>query len=153
MMNAPDTVVLGGQEYRVGSLNCFDALHVARLVSPFAPVLIGSVFGQVIELVQKSKESSGDPADMIAEAVKLATVCEPFLYRLQMMERSQFEDVVKVCLSCVERKDASGRSFGKVTTPDGVLMYSDMDWLVTMQLVIRVIVRELRPIFATFTSQ
>jgi hypothetical protein len=32
-------------------------------------------------------------------------------------------------------------------------MYSDMDWLVTMQLVIRVIVRELRPIFATFTSQ
>jgi hypothetical protein len=110
------------------------------------------VFGQVIELVQKSKEASGDPADMIAEAVKLATVCEPFLYRLQMMERSQFEDVVKVCLSCVERKDASGRSFGKVTTADGVLMYSDMDWLVTMQLVIRVIIRELRPIFATFSA-
>jgi hypothetical protein len=31
-------------------------------------------------------------------------------------------------------------------------MYSDMDWLVTMQLVIRVIIRELRPIFATFSA-
>ena len=151
-MKQPDTVVLGGQEYRVGSLNCFDALHVARLVSPFAPVLIGSIFGQVIELVQKSRDADGEATDTIAEAVKLATVCEPFLYRLQMMERERFEDLVKVCLSCVERKDASGRSFGRVTTPDGVIMYADMDWLVTMQLVIRVIVRELRPIFATFSQ-
>ena len=149
-MANPETVVLGGQEYRLGSLGCFDALHVARLVSPFAPVLIGSVFAQVIELVQKSKE--GGAEDLIAEVSQLASVCEPFLYRLQMMERSQFESLVKTCLSCVERKDASGRSFGKVTTPEGVPMYADMDWLTIMQLVIRVIVRELRPIFATLSQ-
>lgn len=149
-MNTPETVVISGNEYRVGSLNCFDALHVVRLVSPFAPVLIGSVFGQVIELVQKSKEAEAE--DLISEATKLATVCEPFLYRLQMMERPLFESLVKTCLSCVDRKDASGRSFGRVTTAEGTFMYSDMDWVTIMQLVIRVIVREVRPIFATFQA-
>lgn len=146
MQLAPQTLVLGGHEYSIGRLDVFDAMHVTRLISPFAPVLIGTVFSQIQSLVAKSKEEGGASAeDFLSEVGSLVSACEPFLYRLAMLDRKSFEDIVKTCLSCVERR--TGKIFGRVIV-EGNLMFSDMTTVEITRLTIAVIVRELRPIFA-----
>lgn len=146
----PQTVVLGGQEYRIGRLDLFDAMHVTRLISPFVPVLFGQIFDQVVALYAKSKEADGASAeDILGEARDLIAVCEPLLLRLSVMRRDDFESVIKTCLSCVERK--TGKTYGFVMI-DGNLMFADMDMGDVLQLAIRVIIREVRPMFASLTK-
>lgn len=143
MAIAPETVVLGEREYQIGRLDCFDAMHVARLVSPLLPAFFGQIFGRVLDLVQKSKDANGATLDDIfSEVGEVITLCEPLLYRVASMDRESFESVVKTCLSCVERK--TGKTYGRVFV-DGNLMFADMDMNEILQLTIKVIDRELRP--------
>lgn len=143
MAIAPETVVLGEREYQIGRLDCFDAMHVARLVSPLLPAFFGQIFGRVLDLVQKSKDANGATLDDIfSEVGEVITLCEPLLYRVASMDRESFESVVKTCLSCVERK--TGKTYGRVFV-NGNLMFADMDMNEILQLTIKVINRELRP--------
>ena len=143
MAIAPETVVLGEREYQIGRLDCFDAMHVARLVSPLLPAFFGQIFGRVLDLVQKSKDANGATLDDIfSEVGEVITLCEPLLYRVASMDREIFESVVKTCLSCVERK--TGKTYGRVFV-NGNLMFADMDMNEILQLTIKVIDRELRP--------
>lgn len=143
MAIAPETVILGEREYQIGRLDCFDAMHVARLVSPLLPAFFGQIFGRVLDLVQKSKDANGATLDDIfSEVGEVITLCEPLLYRVARMDREDFESVVKTCLSCVERK--TGKTYGRVFV-NGNLMFADMDMNEILQLTIKVIDRELRP--------
>lgn len=143
MAIAPETVVLGEREYQIGRLDCFDAMHVARLVSPLLPAFFGQIFGRVLDLVQKSKDAnSATLDDIFSEVGEVITLCEPLLYRVASMDRESFESVVKTCLSCVERK--TGKTYGRVFV-NGNLMFADMDMNEILQLTIKVIDRELRP--------
>lgn len=142
----PETVVLGSHEYKIGRLDCFDAMHVARIISPLLPAFFGQIFGRVLELVKKSKdEETASLEDIYSEIGEVVALCEPLLYRISMMDRGAFESVVKTCLSCVERK--TGKIYGRVIV-DGNLMFSDMELSDIMNLVVKVIVRELRPTIA-----
>lgn len=143
MSIAPETVILGEREYQIGRLDCFDAMHVARLVSPLLPAFFGQIFGRVLDLVQKSKDANGATLDDIfSEVGEVIKLCEPLLYRVASMDRESFESVVKTCLSCVERK--TGKTYGRVFV-NGNLMFADMDMNEILQLMIKVIDRELRP--------
>lgn len=143
MAIAPETVVLGEREYQIGRLDCFDVMHVARLVSPLLPAFFGQIFGRMLDLVQKSKDANGATLDDIfSEVGEVITLCEPLLYRVASMDRESFESVVKTCLSCVERK--TGKTYGRVFV-NGNMMFADMDMNEILQLTIKVIDRELRP--------
>lgn len=142
----PQTVMSGGHEYRVGRLDVFDALQVARLIAPMAPVFFGSIIGKIGDLMKASKESEGASAsEVFSEVATTLEACEPILWRLASMDRKSFESIVKTCLSCVERRDA--KSFGRVMV-DGNLMYGDIDLMTVIRLTITVVGREVRPIFA-----
>ena len=145
MMSVSQVATVGGSEYRIGRLDVFDALHVARMIAPLAPVFVGQIYSQVIALVEKYRETGEDPAKLLSESVELVRAMEPILYRLSLMDRASFESVIKTCLKAVERKD--GRNYGRVMV-DGNLMYADLGAGEIFQLVIAVIGRELRPIFA-----
>ena len=143
---APETVVMGEHEYRIGRLDCFDALHVARIISPLLPAFFGQIFGRVLDLVQKSKSEDGASLDDVySEIGEVIALCEPLLYRISAMDRDAFESVVKTCLSCVERK--TGKIFGRVIV-DGNLMFADMELSEILSLSVKVIIRELRPTIA-----
>lgn len=143
MSIAPETVVLGEHEYQIGRLDCFDAMHVARLVSPLLPAFFSEVFGRVLDLVHKSKDENGATLDDIfAEVGEVIALCEPLAYRVASMDRESFESVVKTCLSCVERK--TGKTYGRVYV-NGNMMFADMEMNEILQLTIKVIDRELRP--------
>ena len=135
-----------GVEYQVGRLNAFDALHVARLIAPLAPVLFGEVLNGISEAIEKSKDDSTASAlDLMNEVGTFIRIAEPVLYRLSLLSRPDFESMVKTCLSCVERK------VNKVWTPviaGGELAYADMDVATIIRLTITVITREIRPITA-----
>lgn len=145
MEMASQVATVGGREYRIGRLDVFDALHVARMIAPLAPVFVGQVYAQVMALVAKYRDSGEEPEKLLNESVELIRMLEPMLYRLSLMDRASFESVVKTCLKAVERKD--GRIYGRVMS-DGNLMYADLGAAEIFQLVIAVIGRELRPIFA-----
>lgn len=148
---APKTASIGGHEYRIGRLNCFEQLHVARQIAPLAPILVGQIYGKVLALIQKYRDGEADnAAESLDEVIDLVRDLEPFLYRLSLMSRDSFESVVRTCLSCVERCD--GRTFGRVMV-DGNLMYADMDGATVMQLVLIVVVREVRPFIAALFSR
>lgn len=143
MTIAPETLILGEREYQIGRLDCFDAMHVARLVSPLLPAFFGQVFGRVLDLVKKSKDAEGASMDDIfAEVGEVIALCEPLMYRIASMNRKDFESVVKTCLSCVERK--TGKTFGSVMV-NGNLMFADMSMNEILRLTLKVIDRELRP--------
>lgn len=145
MAIAPEPVVLGDREYMIGRLDCFDAMHVTRLISPLLPSFFGEIMTRVVDLVKKSKDEEGASIDDIfAEVTQVVALCEPLLYRLSLMDREKFESVVKTCLSCVERK--TGKTFGRVVV-NGNLMFADMEMTEVLGLTVRVINRELRPIF------
>lgn len=150
-MRTPRTVELGGHEYRIGSLNCFDSLHVARKISFLAPCFVGEVWGQILKLLEASREQPDVPAgELLDQIVDVVRVSEPILYRLSMMDRGAFESVVKTCLACVERHD--GRTYGRVVV-DGQLMYDDMDAATVLELALDVVVREIRPFFSALFRQ
>ena len=151
MTIAPRTVSVGGHEYRIGQLSCFDSLHVARSISFLAPVFVGEVYGQIMKLLEASKDRPDVPAaKLLDEIVDIVRVSEPFLYRISMMDRAAFEGVVKTCLSCVERHD--GRSYGRVVI-DGQMMYADIDAPTALELTLDVLVREIRPFFSALCRQ
>ncbi len=148
---APQTAKIGGHEYRIGRLNCFEQLHVARLIAPLAPILVGQIYGKVLALIQKYRDGEADnAAKNLDEVIDLVRDLEPFLYRLSLMDRGSFESIVKTCLSCVERCD--GRTFGRVMV-DGNLMYADMDGAAVIQLVMAVVAREVRPFIAALFNR
>lgn len=141
-----ENVELGGHQYVIGRLDCFDAMHVARIVSPLLPALFGQIFGRVLELIQKSKdENSASLEDVFSEIGEVVALCEPLLYRISKMSREDFESVVKTCLLCVERR--TGKTCSRVMV-DGHLMFDDMDMGTVLNLSMKVITRELRPTIA-----
>lgn len=145
-MNDTKKLEINGVQYAIGSLNTFDALHVARLIAPLAPVLFGDVFSRLGDLFAKSaQKEDASPEDLAREIGDLIMIAEPFIYRVSAMDRASFEDLVNTCLSCVERK--SGSTFSHVIV-NGNLMFADMDIVTVLKLTVNVIAREIRPIIA-----
>ena len=142
----PEIVCLGDHEYMVGRLDMFDAMHVARLISPLLPAFFSQIFTRIIDLLSKSKDENGaTPEEIFSEIGEVVALCEPILYRLSKMSREDFESVIKTCLSCVERK--SGKGYARVMI-DGNLMFADMEMGEALRLTTAVIARELRPTIA-----
>lgn len=146
----PQNIVLSGHEYIIGRLDLFQSLNLTRLVSPFLPVLFNEVFKNVLKTLFVSKQlKEANVDDVLEEISAVVALCEPVLTRFAQLPKSDFEEIVKVSLGCIERKD-NDRWF-KVME-NGTLRYSDIDQFEALNLVLRVIVRELRPTITAFLN-
>ena len=146
----PQNIVLNGHEYTIGRLDLFQSLNLTRLVSPFLPVLFNEVFKNVLKTLFVSKQlKEANVDDVLEEISAVVALCVPVLTRFAQLPKDDFETIVKVSLGCIERKD-NDRWF-KVME-GGTLRYSDIDQYEALNLVLRVIIRELRPTITAFLN-
>jgi hypothetical protein len=139
----PMNITIGSNEYRIGRLDLFDAMHVTKAVMPFMSVVLSDCAKKVMTLFAQSKdETEASVAEKLLEYAELAKSLDPVLYRLQLMDDELFDKIVKTCLSCVERR--TGRTWGQLVV-NGQLMFADLDQQAAWLLVAHVIGREVLP--------
>lgn len=145
-MLEPTKISVGGHTYILGRLDMFEALDVCRRAAPVLPILFHEVLSKVALEVLKSKDEATSTAeDRIDELGKLIYLSAPALQAIAAMPRDDYLTIIRVCLSCVERR--VGKTWAKVVV-DGSLMFQDIEQADVLQLVIRVLGRELRPTIA-----
>lgn len=145
-MLEPTEIKVGPHTYMLGRLDMFEALDVCRRAAPILPVLFHEVLSKVALEVLKSKdEGEASAEDRIDELGRLISMSQPALKAIAAMPREDYMTIIRVCLSCAERK--VGKTWAKVVV-DGNLMFSDIEQADVLQIVIRVLGRELRPTIA-----
>lgn len=116
---------IGEHQYRVDKLDTFASFHVSRKLAPFIPTLI-PLFSKASQLGEAS----------LSEMAGMADSAMPFAECLSGMTEEDSEYVIKKCLSVVMVKH--GDTWASVQR-DGVLMFSFIDMLTMMRLVVAVI--------------
>ena len=145
-MNGPTEIKVGPHVYMFGRLDMFEALDVCRRAAPILPVLFHEVLSKVALEVLKSKdEASASAEDRIDELGRLIALSQPALQAIAAMPRDDYMTIIRTCLSCAERK--VGKNWARVVV-DGNLMFHDIEQADVLQIVIRVLGRELRPTIA-----
>lgn len=145
-MKDPEHIIVDDQEYVLGSLDTFSAMHAARAVAPIMPVIFHQYFSDVSDLIRASRdEGSASVDEKLNDFARLILFCEPILEKIAAMPDDRYENIIRTLLKCVERKTATG--YAKVMT-DGGLMFQDISMVTLQILAFRVLVREFRPIIA-----
>ena len=146
----PEHITLDGCEYVLGRLDMFQSLNLTRLVSPLLPVLFSDVFGNAIKTLFASKElKEASLEDVIAEINLIVSISEPVLVRFAQLPEADYKKIIDTCLGCIERKQ--GDHWFRVWE-NGVPRFDDMETATVLNLVFRVIVRELRPFIAAYAK-
>lgn len=142
-MLEPTKCTVGGREYMLGRLDMFEALDVARRAAPILPIIFHEVLSKVmLEVLQSKDDASATAADRVEEMGKLIYMSAPALQAIAAMPKDDYLTIIKTCLSCAERR--VDKTWAKVMI-DGNLMFQDLTQAEVMELVIRVLCRELRP--------
>lgn len=145
-MNEPVHITVSGREYVLGRLNLFDALEVSRLIAPIAPILLSEVIGK---LAAELQDENAKPEERLLTIATLLSASQPVLKIISEMPRADFQSIITMCLSVVEKKTASG--YARLMQ-NGQLMFDDLDTMSAIALTIHVIARELNPIIASLAS-
>ncbi len=103
------TQEISGHEYRIGKLDAFEQLHVARKLGP--------AFSKLIEAFRKNPEAA-ESGDIFA----LAT--EPLMETFAEMSKEDVEYIVNTCIATCERKQ--DRGYAKVAV-NGNVMFQDIE--------------------------
>ena len=145
-MNEPVHITVSGREYVLGRLNLFDALEVSRLIAPIAPILLSEVIGK---LASELQDENAKPEERLLTIATLLSASQPVLKIISEMPRADFQSIITMCLSVVEKKTASG--YARLMQ-NGQLMFDDLDTMSAIALTIHVIARELNPIIASLAN-
>ncbi len=139
---ASSTETIGGKEFEIGRLNVFQQAHIGRRLLPFMAALVGTVK----EFADKRKAETGeDGDDLPIDFFDLAS--GPLAGTLAEMPDKDFDFILHTCLSVCRIRQGEG--WAPLTTPNGQLMFNDLD-LMTMLGVVGAVVREnLGGFFAT----
>ena len=136
-------IKVGGYEYTLGRLDMFEALDVARRAAPVLPIIFHEVLSKVmLQVLQSKDEATATAQDRVEEMGKLIYMSAPALQAIAAMPKDDYFTIVKTCLSCAERR--VGKTWARVMV-DGNLLFQDMTQADVLEIVIRVLGRELRP--------
>lgn len=111
------TLEVANKEYEVGKLSALDQFHVLRRLMPTIAA-VGVTAAQL---------KSFNWMEMLG----------PISDALSKMTDDEANYLIFKCLSVVRRRD--GEMLARVTTPDGQLMYQDMDMMTMIRLVVEVV--------------
>lgn len=134
-------IELNGQTYRLNKLNAMTQFHVSRKLA--------SVLPSVLPLLSSVRNGSLAAA-MNGDADALAKAAEPFGKALAEMSDDNANYVLNTCLSVVLRKQ--GDNWRPVQSPDGVLMFDDVDLGTLLPLVFRVLKESLGGFISGFAT-
>lgn len=166
------TVEIRGRVYTVGALTPMKQFHVARRLAPLLQAFASSAEGALDDLAQVggvglgaltpfepsqgSSDSEAPPSEEASEGAageeaapgafkQLLSYVGPVLERLAEMSDEDTEYVLTTCLSACLRQDRGG--WAPVVSPQGQLMFSDMNALEMLQLAQEVIKHNLADFF------
>lgn len=120
-------IVLGGNVYSLSQkLDAFTQLHVARKLGPALPIVEGLV----------DERNAGKDKTVLT------------VLMLAQLSDADTEFVIRKCLGVVVRHQSGGRP-AKIQSPDGSLMFDDIDMQTMLDLTIAVIEENLGDFFRT----
>lgn len=122
---------ISGQTYRAGRLDAFAQLHVARRLLP----VVGG-FGGVEQM------KTGGAAGLMGQL-------GPGLDAFAKLPNDDVDFVINTCLGVVQRQVAGDRGWQKITAGGGLAMFEDIDLIVMLQLVWKVLEAHLEGLFFT----
>ena len=141
-------VNVGGSEYVLNRLDCFQALNAARLAAPALPVLFSGVIEGFLRVWMDEKGRASSDEDFTRELSMMLAVAQPLFDRVADMKKEDFDSLLSLCLGCVEKR--RGNSFSPVI--QGGVVMDDVPAGDALVLALQVIIREIRPIGAALFS-
>lgn len=125
-------LILAGQTYSVGKLNALQQGNLARRLAPLVPHLAPVLIKMHADTVAQNKEVD---TDVVAG---LMGSFGPFANALSAMPDADFESLVALCMTAVQRKQDTG--WAAVWSASGrTFMFVDIDLGVMLPLVIAVV--------------
>ena len=131
---------LAGIKYRTGRMNAFEQFNVVRRI---APVLSG--LGESFAKIPNRNGQAEDETPEVEAGVWSAL--GPVADALSKMPDEHVNYVLKLCLGKCHRLDEHSQTWARVTTPNGDLLYQDIDVSIMMQLVFSIIQENLESFF------
>ena len=116
-----EEVEIGGTRYRTGRLDAFKQFHLFRKLMPVLSGM-GATFAEA--------EASG--SENILEDVKFWSSLGPAATAIAEMSTQDSEFILKTCLQAISRWN--GQQWVRITTPNGELMFEDIDMMQMLQL-------------------
>lgn len=139
---------IGEHEYSVGRLSARQQYHLARKIAP-AVFALNSSRADAAKMLPKGlfTETGMDESKFDSSAEKaLALVFGKLADALAGMSEADSDYVINTCLSVCQRKQQGG--WQKVMTPNGSMMFEDMDLRTLVQLTLGVIKENLGSFFS-----
>lgn len=127
---------INGVWYRTNQkLDAFKQFHLFRKLMP---LFSGMGESQAVRMVREAGLGDNDAVTMAAFG--------PVAQAISDMSQSDSEFIVKTCLAVCQRKNPTGQ-WVRLATPQGDLMFEDIDLQVMLQLAFAVIQENLAPFF------
>ena len=135
---------IGGKKYRIEGLNAFEQLHIARRI---APIVHSGIFfaGAVAKSLVEYKKGNSEASD--SSFVEACFSSKPFLIEFSRMPDEDLNFIIHTVLGHVMRDTGSGMAR---VSMNGQIMFDDMNIADILQIVIKVISEEIRPILTSF---
>jgi len=130
--------VVGAHTYRIGRLNAKAQLHIVRRI---APVFADSA-PMVLALIRRFQAGEKVQAEAMIE--HFGSAANAF----KSMSDDDVDYVIDKAMSVVERQMQGGTGWARMTAPNGVMMFQDLTWPETLQIVWLVIQENVLNFFA-----
>lgn len=130
------TETINGHEYEINKLDPFEQLHVGRRLAP----LLAHALPAFARLMAAGERPNMEILLFEGAAIPMADI-------LAKMPQEDVDYVFKQCLSACKRRDKKG--WARITTPDGTLMYQDIELDTMLPLVQNVVEVSLGRFFPT----
>lgn len=131
------TLEVNGAIYRTRMLDAFTQFHVGRRLAPLLAVS-GASAGGLIRSQAEQAAATGKPLDDIMNAETFMPLLPLMAEVLSRMPEDDCNYVLKHCLQVVDRQVSEG-AWQCLSTPDGQLMYQDLQMPTMVRLVWEVV--------------
>jgi hypothetical protein len=128
---------VNGTWYRTGKLDAFKQFHLFRKLMP----LFSGMGETAAARIARAAAEAGASDNLIGWAS-----FGPVAQAIADMTQSDSEFIIKTCLAVCQRKSPAGQ-WVRLATPQGDLMFEDIDLTVMLQLSFAVIQDNLAPFF------
>lgn len=124
---------VGEYQYICAKLPARKQFHVVRRLGPILAKLVAKMQAEGMDLSKMSKSEDMDDNQIIG--VVLPALTDGFA----AMTDADADFVLTTCLAVCKRQDKTSQMWTAITTPDGQLMYDDIDLSQMLNLVLRVV--------------
>lgn len=142
-MVAQTSFPVGGNNYQASKLPAFDQMAIARRLMPAIKTLLTP---EVMASIAQSRQADGK---LDFSRIDLSQMIPAMADAIYSLSDDDAERIVRTSLKVVQRQNAEGTVWSPVMTPQGQVMFDDIDLPVMLQIAWNVIEAQLGSFFST----